>query len=284
MENKTAYRYSLAHLTLIGCSAPELVYIASRAGYDAVSPRFIPMNVDGEFACSPYDKNLVQATKHALDVTGLQVLDVELARITEDCIPKNFEAAMELGGELGAKRMIASAWTNDRTDRNFLIETYAEICELAAPYGLTIDLEFPSFSRLRTLDEALDIVRAAAPSNGGILIDTLYLHLSRVEFVELLHLPDNLIHFIHISDALPGIADTREGMIQLARDARLYPGEGCIDFTGIIERLPPVDYSIELPNKSRVLELGYEEHARRCLQHSKKTFGHARSYRSELSN
>ena len=34
--------YSLAHLTLIGATPAELVYIAARAGYDAVSPRFIP--------------------------------------------------------------------------------------------------------------------------------------------------------------------------------------------------------------------------------------------------
>ena len=35
--------------------------------------------------------------------------------------------------------------------------------------------------------------------------------------------------------------------------------------------------SIELPNKSRIAELGYEEHARRCLTHAKQAFGSARS-------
>ncbi|MFY9206950.1 MAG: sugar phosphate isomerase/epimerase, partial [Yoonia sp.] len=121
--------------------------------------------------------------------------------------------------------------------------------------------------------------RAADQPNGGILVDTLYLHLSRVDLSELLHVPSELLNFLHISDALPGIADTRQGMIQLARDARLYPGEGCIDFAGIIERMPKVDYSIELPNQSRVTELGFEEHARRCLQHAKRTFGHVQSQR-----
>lgn len=271
--------YSLAHLTLIGASPPELVYIAARAGYDAVSPRFIPMKVPGEFTEAPVDKAQVQATKTALASTGLKVLDVELARITEDVDPRSFERALELGGELGAKRMIMSAWTPTRDDRNFLVDVYGETCDLAAPYGITVDLEFPSFSRLRTLDETLDIVRAADRPNGGILVDTLYLHLSRVDLGELLHVPSELFHFLHISDCLPGIADTREGMIQLARDARLYPGEGWIDFAGIIERMPPVDYSIELPNQSRVAELGYEEHARRCLQHAKRTFGEARSQR-----
>jgi sugar phosphate isomerase/epimerase len=274
--------YSLAHLTLIGCSAPELVYIAARAGYDAVSPRFIPMNVAGEFACFPHDKDMVRATKTALAATGIKVNEIEIARITEDCDPGSFEPALALGGELGAKRLIMSAWTKDRDDRGFVIDCYAETCDLAAPYGLTVDLEFPSFSRIRTLDEALDIVRAADRPNGGILVDTLYLHLSRVDTAELLHVPSNLLHFLHISDALPGIADTRQGMIQLARDARLYPGEGCIDFTGIIERAPPLDYSIECPNKSRVTELGFEEHARRCLNHAKRVFGSARSMRRHI--
>lgn len=275
--------YSLAHLTLIDCTPPELVYIAARAGYDAVSPRFIPMHVPGEFPQSPVTKGQILATKTALDTTGLQVLDIEIARITEDVDPRNFERALEIGGELGAKRMIMSAWTNTRDDRQFLIDVYAETCELADPYGLTVDLEFPSFSRLRTLDEALDIVRAADQPNGGILVDTLYLHLSRVDIGELLHVPADLLHFLHVSDCLPGIADTKAGMIQLARDARLYPGEGWIDFNGIIERMPPVDYSIELPNQSRVTELGHEEHARRCLIHAKQTFGDARSQRRMAS-
>ena len=273
--------YSLAHLTLINCTPAELVYVAARAGYDAVSPRFIAMNVPGEFTQAPLDSAQVQATKTALATTGLKVLDIELARITEDCDPRDFEPALALGGELGAGHMIMSAWTNRRDDRNFLLDVYAETCDLAAPYGLTIDLEFPSFSRLRTLDEVLDIVRTADRPNGGVLVDTLYLHLSRVDLGELLHVPPEWLHFLHISDCLPGIADTREGMIQLARDARLYPGEGWIDFAGIIERCPPMNYSIELPNQARVAELGYEEHARRCLTHAKATFGAARSKRRE---
>ncbi len=271
--------YSLAHLTLINCSPPELIYIAARAGYDAVSPRFLKMNVPGEFDVLPLSTGQVKATKIALETTGLKVLDIEIARITEDCNPRDFAPAFELGAELGARHMIMSAWTKRRDDRNFIIDVFGETCDLALKYGITIDLEFPSFSRLQTLDEVLDIIRAADRSNGGILIDTLYLHLSRVDLGELLHIPTQFLNFLHISDCLPGIADTSEGMIQLARDARLYPGEGWIDFSGIIERCPPLNYSIELPNQSRISELGFEEHARRCLHHAKKTFGKSRSKR-----
>ena len=47
---------------------------------------------------------------------------LKLARITEDCNPKDFEKSFELGAELGAKHMIMSAWTSRRDDRNFLID------------------------------------------------------------------------------------------------------------------------------------------------------------------
>lgn len=262
-------QYSLAHLTSIDCSAPELVYLAARAGYDGISPRFIPMKVAGEFPCFPEDKQLVAATKHALAVTGLKVFEIELARITEDCNPSSFEHAMALGAELGARHLLVSAWTQSRDDRNFIVDTYGEICTLAKQYELSVDIEFMAYSRIRSLDEAIDIVRAANPDNGGILIDTLHAYVARTDIGEISHIPEQWLHFIHICDTLPGIPDTKQGMILLARDARLYPGEGCVDFSRIVKRMPPIHYTIELPNKSRITELGYEEHARRCLQHAK---------------
>ena len=50
------------------------------------------------------------------------------------------------------------------------------------------------------------------------------------------------------------------------REARLYVGEGGIDVAGILEHIPPCVYSIELPHKERHEEMGYAEHATRCLE------------------
>ena len=183
---------------------------------------------------------------------------------------------------LGARSINAALFDPVPVSHDALVESFAALCDRAAGHGLLVSLEFMPFSQVASIEAALAIVEVADRPNGGILVDTLYLHLSRVDIGELLHVPSDLLHFLHISDCLPGIADTREGMIQLARDARLYPGEGWIDFTGIIERMPPVDYSIELPNAARVAELGYEEHARRCLQHAKRKFGAARSQRRAI--
>ncbi|MBT3360737.1 MAG: sugar phosphate isomerase/epimerase [Rhodospirillales bacterium] len=262
-------QFSLAHLTVIGCAPPEMTRIAARAGYDFVSFRFIPMGIAGEHVYSPTDKQMVRQTKQALAETGVRVLDLELARIIADNDPKDYLPAMEVAAEMGARHVISSAWTTDRTNRDFIVERYGEICDLAKPFGLTVDLEFPSFSRLASLQEAVDIVRAAERENCGILVDTLYVHFSQLGLDKLVALPREWTHFVHICDTAPEIPTTREGMIHIARDDRLYLGEGCIDFASIFECLPLVPYSIELPNLKRVEELGYEGHAKRCLDTAK---------------
>ncbi len=272
-------KYSLSHLTLLDCSIPELVYIASRAGYDSISPRLIPMGVTGECPCQPLEREILRATRSALKTTGMAVHDIELASITSGCEAKNYEAAMEAGAELGAGALVASVWTDNREDQHYITDKFVEICDLARLYGLSVVLEFPTFSRLNNLRDTVEIVRAAARPNGGILIDTLYTHMSRVDLSELKSLPPDWFCFIQVSDVLPGIPDTQEGMLQIAREARLYPGEGCIDFSAIVERLPPVDISIELPNRSRIAELGCEEHARRCLKACKRIFENIQSKR-----
>ena len=260
------HQFSLAHLTVLGCLPPEVIRIAGRAGYDFVGLRLIPMGVPGEQACPPHDKSIILETKAALQETGIRLLDIELARITTDIDPRTYRPAMEVGAELGARHLISSAWTTDRTDREFIIERYAEICDLARPFGLTVDLEFPSFSRLASLQEAADIVRSANRSNGGLLVDTLYCHFSSVKLDELNSLPKTWFHFMHICDTSEGVPKDRDGMIHIARDNRLYLGQGCIDFKAIMNALPDVPLSIELPNAKQVHALGYEGHARRCLE------------------
>ena len=264
------YQFSLAHLTLLGCSPPELTYIAAKAGYDFVSLRLIPMGVPGEKSCLPEDKVMIRKTKAALDETRIKLLDIELARILIDKDPKQYEPAMETAAELGARHVISSAWARDRMDRDYIVQRYGEICDLAKPFGLTVDLEFPSFSRLTNLQEAADIVRTADRQNGGILIDTLYLHFSRISLDEIRELPRSWFHFLHICDTFAEIPGTREDMIHIARDNRLYIGEGCIDFRPIFDRLPAIPLSIELPNAKRVKELGDQAYARRCLETAKR--------------
>jgi sugar phosphate isomerase/epimerase len=270
-------KYSLAHLTVMGCPPPEMTYIAARAGYDHVSFRLIHLGLPGEpnYALAE-NPAMLRQTRTALRDTGLTMHDLELAHIHDDIDPKRFRPAMEVAAELGAKGVISSIWTPDRA---FATACFAEICDLGRPLGLTVDLEFPTWAAVVNLQQAVDVLRAVHKPNAGIMVDTLHFHRSRVALAELEALPPGLFHFAHICDAPDPIPTTREELIHTGRDERLYLGEGAIDVAGIIGRLPAdTVLSIELPHLARVKEMGYAEHAWRCLETAKKYFArHAMS-------
>ena len=268
------FQFSLAHLTVLGCSFPEVVYLAARAGYDFVGLRLIPMGVPGENPSVTTDRGILRKTAKALKETGIKLLDLELARIVRDKDPKEHEPAMEAAAELGARHVISSAWeTAGSLERDFIVERYAQICDLAQPFGLTVELEFPTFSRLASLKEADDIVTEANRDNGGILLDTLYIHFSKLTHQDLAALPKNRIHFIHVCDTVAVGPGTREEMIHIARDDRRYLGEGRINFKPIFDALPPVPLAIELPNIQRAKKMGYEAHAKRCIDTAREHIG-----------
>jgi sugar phosphate isomerase/epimerase len=261
-------QFSLAYLTLFGCPPPEMTYIASRAGYDFVSLRPIYMGLPGEpnfdLAAKP---QLLRETKTALASTGLRVHDIELARIADGADAKKWRPQLEVGAELGAKHVISSVWTDDRV---FAAECFDQLCDIAKPLGLTINLEFVTFASVKTLRDALDVLKASRKTNCGVLVDMLHFSRSRVPLTDLAQVPRDWFHFVHLCDGLPGIPTANDELARQAREERLYPGEGAIDIAAILQRIPNVPYSIETPHLARVKELGFTEHAFRCLETAKK--------------
>jgi sugar phosphate isomerase/epimerase len=259
-----ARKFSLAHLTNIQCPPPELIRIARKVGYDYVSVRVIPL---GEPVYDlGGDPAQLKAAKAALAETGMTVLDVELARILPDIDVKSYEKAFAAAAELGAKHVISSLWV---PDKSYAAAKVAELCDLAKQYGLTINLEFLPFVQIGRFSDFLDVHRAAARPNCGILVDTLYSTVYAQS--ELDRLPRNLFNFIHLADGpnpLPTLGTPE--MFAIVREGRLYAGDGQIDIAGILRRLPEVPISIELPNSARVKELGHEGHARRCLEKARR--------------
>lgn len=259
--------FSLAHLTVLGCPPPEMTYIASMTGYEYVSLRPIYMGLPGE---PNYDlasnKEMLKQTKRALTSTGVRVHDIELAKIENSRDVKNYEPAIEVAAELGAKCVLSSIWT---PNREFYLEQFAELCDIAKKYGLNVDLEFVTWADVDDLQKAVDVIKSVNRDNTGIMIDTLHFHRSRVKLEELDSIPRDWFHFAHLCDGPLEIPTTKEGLIHTGRDARFYAGECGIDIAAILNRIPEMVYSIELPHLERVKEFGYAEHARRCLQAAK---------------
>ena len=263
---------SLAWLTVPGTTPDEQVHIAHAAGYDAVGLRLIAMGVAGEPDCDPIAPDMIARTRDAMRATGVTCHDIELARILSDETPGHYEAAIAAGAELGARHVISSAWTRGIDDDSYVTDFFGELCDLAAGYGMTVSLEFPSFSRLINLAEAAAILQGANRPNAGVLIDSLYYHLSHMVPEDLDSVPRDWVRMLHVCDAPRIRPGTRAEMRGIAREGRLYPGEGAIDFAPLRDRFPEAAISIELPNAARMAELGKVEHARRCLRATKAIF------------
>jgi sugar phosphate isomerase/epimerase len=265
-------KFSLAHLTVLDAPPPELIRIAARTGYDFVGLRLIPLGLPGEVAYTPHtDPVMRRDIKAAIDDTGVQVLDVELARIIESPAPDSYLRALEVAAELGARHVLSSVWMSDR---NQVIDRFARLCEIARPLGLTIDLEFVSSTEWNSLEGALDVVTSCGRDNVGIMIDTLHFHRGGFALEQLDRVPAAWAHFAHVCDDRADVPSKIEEARRTMREERLYPGEGAVDIAGIIGRLPhDVICAIELPHRQRLRELGPDEFARTCLERTKRYLG-----------
>lgn len=265
-----AQQYSLAHLTVLGCPPPEMTYIAARAGYDFVSIRIIYMGLPGEpnYALAE-NPELLRQTKQALKSTGVRVHDIELARIQDGADVKRYEPALEAAAELGARAVLSSIWT---PDLGYATEQFAQLCDLAQPYKLTVDLEPVPITPIRTVADAAAVLRQVKRDNAGLVVDAHHFHRALDTPAALEGFPREWFHFAQICDAPSRIPTEREEMIRCMREQRLYLGEGGIDVAAIFERLPQMVFSIELPHLARARELGYAEHAFRCLESARSYF------------
>jgi 4-hydroxyphenylpyruvate dioxygenase len=252
--------YSLAHLTALSLSPPELVDAAAEAGYRYVGLRLTRVTPIEPHYPLATDPALMRTTKVHLAATGIEVLDVELARISPNENPRDFERFLQAAAELGARHVITQLPDPDRSRK---IDNFGRLCEMARPLGLTIDLEFPSWTETPDLGEATRVLRAADQPNAGILVDLLHFARSGSSVADLRQLPAEWFHFAHVCDAPAAIPRTNEGLIHTARFERLFPGEGGIDVHGILDALPAgIPYALEIPRATLVAQVGAKEHAR----------------------
>lgn len=260
-------QFSLAHLTLLQCSPPDLVEIAGEVGFEFVSFRMIPFGY-AEEPLHPLttDRTLFQRTRSALRASSVRLLDVEVARIYPKVDVRHYLPALECAAELQGRHVLTSIWCHDMP---FATDRFTELCELARPFDLTVDLEFVSYGGVHCLPQAAALVEASGCDNAGICIDTLHFDRSQCTLEELGRIPAAWFHYAQICDAPGAYGVDEEDQKRIARSGRLFLGEGGIDVHGIVSQMPPVPYAIELPHEGRVAKLGAKEFARRCLSTAK---------------
>lgn len=256
--------YSLAHLTVLSLTPPQVVDVAARTGYRYASLRMTRVTAAEPLYDLARDRALLKETKARLDDTGIDVLDVELFRMDPKLGADDFAAELNATAELGATNIIAQL---PDPERERATERFGRLCDLAKPLGIFVNLEFPHWTETGTLAEAARVVRAVNRSNAAILVDMLHMARSGSSCDDLRKLPREWFRFAHVCDAEKECPPTLEGIIRTARDERLFSGEGTIDVRGILACLPDdIPYSLEIPRVALTRAVGPEEVARLAIR------------------
>ncbi len=263
---------ALEHLTLLDVAPPDLVSLAAAAGFDAVSLRVSPAT-DGEqpWPVSPGSRMLAD-TLRRLDGTGLRVLGAEAIRL--DTGRGGWEPVLATAAQLDARYL--NAISEDRSLTR-LADRFAELTQLALPYGVRPVIEFMSYKPVHTLAAALDI--AALSAGGRVLVDALHVQRCGVSLADLAGADPALLGYLQLCDApreppaglpapgtLPRGQPAAGGDLALeARTRRLLPGQGELPLAALIGALPAdIPVGVEAPFLQLSRELGGPRFAARA--------------------
>lgn len=256
---------SLAHLTCIDLAPPQMIAVAAECGYTSVDLRLAPATpTDVDYPLFG-DTAMRREVLSRMRDTGVGVYDVEIVRLTRDTEAAKNERLFEAAAALGAKRAKAIGIEKDEA---LMTEKFAQVCRAAAPYGLTVDLEFVSFLGVRSLDAAVRVVRAAAQPNGNLLVDALHLSRSGGRPEDVAALNGSLMGYIQLCDAEADIPGDDPGKLREARGERLAPGDGALPLAALVRSVPEhFPISLEVPMSGGLMPA---ERARRAISGMKR--------------
>jgi len=251
---------SLPHITMLDASPPEVVRAAAAAGFCSVCLRVFPTMVGEPQHPIIGDTPMMRETRAILADTGLQVLDIEAIWLKPDTVPDAYLKGFETAAELGAK-VIQSIGNDPEEDR--LTNTYAELCAAAAPFGLTVDLEFMLAASTNSLEKARRIVTNSGASNAGLLIDCLHIYRCGTRVEELLEVDPGLVHLVQLCDGEAKAPVGQEALNHEARFNRRLLGEGEFDLDAIWRAIPRSTHiSVEIPFGDARGKISFAERAR----------------------
>ena len=248
--------FSLAHLTVLGLSPPEVVRVAARTGYRTVGLRLIRVTDTSPGYPLMRDPAMMRSTKAAMAETGVGVLDIEFIKITPEIDIAALEPFFAAGAELGARYVITAPYDPDLAR---LADGLDAVAGLAARYDLRAVLEFFPWTVVPDLSTAVRIVEASGRSDAGILVDALHFNRSKSTLEQLDRIPSRRLPFVHICDAPVQASYTTEELIHAGRAERLPPGEGNIDILGLLNHMPPnIPIALEVPMTAMTAAEGFE--------------------------
>jgi len=236
----------LAPLTFSDLSPVQFLDLASNAGFSTVSMRPIPFA--GSNAPSLIDdKDLRRRTIDKLRHLNVDVQECETFPLTPDFRLQNYLPLLDIVAEIHGKKLVCPC-----NDPDFLRagDNLSNLCELAAEYGLEVNVEFiPAFCA-RSLEDAMQLT-AATGHKAGIIVDILHFVRSGSS-LDTLRQAASQIRVVHLCDVISGPSPkTSEAMAWEMRTSRCALGLGCADLSSILALIPEdVLFSLEIPNQA----------------------------------
>lgn len=237
---------SLAHLSELDVPPLELVALAARAGFASIGLRTSPASPGG--VVYPLQTAAEQAAmRRSLADNGVSVLEVEMVPLTAALRAADYQPMMETGAAVGATRLTVGG--GDTDDFSIIAEKLATMSEQAKAYGLAVDLEFMPFRPVKTLSDALAVLKRANHPNAHIVIDVLHVFRSKSDIRLFKTIDPKLLGPVQLCD---GPAQAPDDLVAEARTRRLLPGAGEFDLAALLDALPDgLAYGVEVPLASQ---------------------------------
>jgi sugar phosphate isomerase/epimerase len=263
MMNKLA----LAPTSLADATPLEHVAAAAAAGFDLVGVR---LNRSPGLPFHPVVGNpaLVRALERKLDDSGLAVLEIFSFYLEPATRIADFVPALELGAALGGRYAMV---IGEDPEPGRLADNFAQLCDVAAPLGITATIEFVPFRALATLEQALRVRADAARPNAAICVDPLHFARSGGTPAQLAALDPALFPYAQLSDGVLGPGEPNLACVRAnGLGERRLPGEGALPLAALLRALPPgLPLSVEVPFPAGAA-LTAEQWARRVLEHTRR--------------
>ena len=255
---------SLAALTVLELTPPDMVECAAQAGYDCVGLRLIPATPEEVRHPMLGDTAMVRETERRLRDTGVCVLDVEIFRLEPHTVVEDFRPVLETAQRLGASEVLVAG--ND-ADLPRLAARLAELCALCAEHGLTPSIEPMPWTDVRDYAQGLRLIeRTGAQANAGILVDPIHFDRGGSRLDEITATPRARLRYAQLCDAPAARPTDRATLLHQARAERLMPGDGGLDLRGLLRVLPgDIPLALEIPMHTLARSVPAVERARRML-------------------
>jgi sugar phosphate isomerase/epimerase len=232
----------VAHFSAIQLPPSQFVRHAAKAGFQSVGLRLHPA-----FPGAPYYE-LSQGSKAAsefrglLDSEGMKVFDIEFFIIGADFDIASVEHIIAAAADIGAKRL---STCGDDVDRQRLIRNLTAFCQLAARYGMAVDLENMGWRAIDTFSKSVSLVRACGQDNAGALVDSIHFFRNGGNINEI---NTDIVRHVQLCDVVGPAPKRHEDMMSEARSGRLAPGDGMLPLHQLLDKLAgSAAISVEVP-------------------------------------